>query len=159
MRESLRGVNDEANGKPIFLKISPDTSDEMLNMIIEVSREFVAGYSSTNTTTDQTIRDDLLTRAGHKDIIGTDVSQLDPKKEHGKITLLAGGISGTPLLPKQLNMTAKIRALAPEKSIIGIGGIGDEDSAENTIIAGAQALALYSRLAQDGPGVIPLANI
>lgn len=128
-------------------------------MIIDVSREFVTGYSSTNTTTNQTIRNDVLSRAGYEDIIGTEASKLDPKKEHGKITLLAGGISGTSLLPKQLDMTAKIRRLAPEKAIIGIGGIGDEDSAENTIIAGAQALALYSRLAQDGPGVIPLINI
>jgi dihydroorotate dehydrogenase len=56
-------------------------------------------------------------------------------------------------------MTAKIRQLALGKVIIGIGGIGDEDSAEKTIFAGAQAIALYSRLAQDGPGVIPLINI
>lgn len=131
----------------------------MLDMIIEVSREFVTGYSSTNTTTNQTIRDDILTRAGYEDIIGTEVSRLNPKKEHGKITLLAGGISGNELLPKQLDMTAKIRRLAPEKAIIGIGGIGDEESAAKTFIAGAQAVALYSRLAQDGPGVIPLINI
>lgn len=131
----------------------------MLEMIVEVSREFVTGYSSTNTTTDQTIRNDILTRAGHQDIIGKEVSQLDPKKEHGEITLLAGGISGNSHLPKQLNTTARIRELAPEKYIIGIVGIGDEISAGKTIIAGAQAMALYSRLAQDGPGVIPRVNI
>lgn len=34
----------------------------MLEMIIEVSREFVTGYSSTNTTTDPKIRQEVLER-------------------------------------------------------------------------------------------------
>ncbi len=75
---------------------------------------------------------------------------LDPKKDHGKITLLSGGISGTPLLPKQIAMTRLIRVLAPDKVIIGIGGIGDEESAASSIVVGANALAMYSRLALDG---------
>lgn len=59
---------------------------------------------------------------------------LDPKKEHGKITLLTGGISGDSLLPRQIAMTRLIRVLAPDKVIIGIGGIGDEDSAASSIV-------------------------
>lgn len=156
LRESLRLVHEEANGKPIFLKISPDTNDEMLQMIIEVSREFVTGYSSTNTTTDPEIRKEVLEKVEYDVVLR---QTPDEKRNHGDFTLKNGGISGSALLPRQLYTTARIRELAPEKYIIGIGGIGDEISAGKTIIAGAQAMALYSRLAQDGPGVIPLVNI
>ena len=84
---------------------------------------------------------------------------MDPKKDHGKITLLSGGISGDDLLEKQLAMTKLIRELAPNHAIIGIGGIGDEKSAKQTIISGANALAIYSRLALDGVGATALANL
>jgi len=60
LRDSLRRVHAVANGKPIFLKISPDTDREALVQIIEASREYVTGYSSTNTTVDPDIRSRIL---------------------------------------------------------------------------------------------------
>jgi dihydroorotate dehydrogenase len=62
LKDALESVKAQANDKPIFLKISPDTNDEMLAMIIEVSRDYVTGYSSTNTTTDAAIRREVLER-------------------------------------------------------------------------------------------------
>ena len=73
--------------------------------------------------------------------------------------MLNGGISGAPLLPKQLAMTQRIRELAPDKYIIGIGGIMDIESASQTVDAGANSVALLTGLAQRGHGVIALANL
>lgn len=56
-------------------------------------------------------------------------------------------------------MTKLIRELAPNHAIIGIGGIGDEKSAEDTIVSGATALAMYSRLALDGQSALGLAHL
>lgn len=156
---ALKFVKAEAKGKPIFLKISPDTDEATLKLIIDATKDLVTGYSSTNTTTDPIIRRGILEREWYWDLIGTAVDTLDPKKDHGKITLLSGGISGDALLPKQLSITKLIRELAPNHAIIGIGGIGDEESAEKTIISGANALAIYSRLALDGVGATALANL
>jgi dihydroorotate dehydrogenase len=60
LRDTLQGVYRAANGKPIFLKISPDTDIEALKKIIKASREYVTGYRSTNTTTDPEIRTKIL---------------------------------------------------------------------------------------------------
>lgn len=62
LKRALKGIKEEANGKPIFLKISPDTDEATLRMIIEASTDFVTGYSSTNTTTDGDIREKILRR-------------------------------------------------------------------------------------------------
>ena len=156
---ALRWIKEAADGKPIFLKISPDTDEETLRAIIEASKDFVTGYSSTNTTTDSEIREKILRKEWYGDLIGTDLKTLDPKKEHGKITLLSGGISGDLLLPRQIAMTWLIRVLAPKHAIIGIGGIGDKESAARTVTVGANALAMYSRWALDGQWAFALAHL
>ena len=69
LRESLQRIYRAANGKPIFLKISPDTDDEALRAIIEASREYVTGYSSTNTTVDPDIRAKTLRASGKAHIL------------------------------------------------------------------------------------------
>lgn len=156
LRESLQRIYRAADGKPIFLKISPDTDDEALIHIIAASKEYVTGYSSTNTTVDPDIRANILRASGKAHILWTTP---DKDKNHGDFTLLNGGISGSPLLPKQLTITQRIRELAPDKYIIGIGGITDTESASQTINAWADSVALYTGLAQKGSGVIALANL
>ncbi len=156
LRDSLRRVHAVAGGKPIFLKISPDTDREALVQIIEASREYVTGYSSTNTTVDPDIRSRILHASGKWHLLG---STPDKDTNHGDFTLLNGGISGAPLLQKQLAMTQLIRKLAPDKYIIGIGGITDEESAAKTITAWANSVAMLTAFAQKGHGVIALANL
>lgn len=156
LRDALRRIHAVANGKPIFLKISPDTDEDALAQIIEASREYVTGYSSTNTTVDLDIRSRILHASGKWHLLGTTP---DKDTNHGDFTLLNGGISGAPLFPKQLAMTQRIRELAPDKYVIGIGGITDEESASKTITAWANSVALLTAFAQKGHGVIALANL
>jgi len=59
---ALKFVKAEAKGKPIFLKISPDTDEATLKLIIDATKDLVTGYSSTNTTTDPIIRRGILER-------------------------------------------------------------------------------------------------
>ena len=105
----------------------------------------MTGYSSTNTTVDPDIRSRILHANGKWHLLGTTP---DKDTNHGDFTLLNGGISGAPLLPKQLAMTQLIWKLAPDKYIIGIGGITDEESAEKTIAAWANSVAVLTAFAQ-----------
>lgn len=160
--EALRMVYESANGKPIYLKISPDMDEDTLRKIIEVSTPYVTGYSSANTTGDVGIRRRILEEIGAEGLLDRR-EHINEKRNHRDYTLLNGGISGTPLLEKQLKTTSMVKKILTDmqldRAIIGIGGIGDEESAEKTIVVGADAVALYSRLPQSGPGVLALANL
>jgi len=82
--------------------------EETLRAIIEVSAEYVDGYSSTNTSADPDMRRTILENNGKDYLIGT---KPDPALNHGDFTLLNGGISGTPLLEKQIRTTEVIRRI------------------------------------------------
>jgi dihydroorotate dehydrogenase len=121
-----------ARALPLFIKVSPDSSDQLVEDIVEIGHNVkLAGYICGNTTLK---RDGLKTdpaaisRAGH------------------------GGLSGPPLKPLALDIVRKIARLkTPLQSIVGVGGISTGDDAYEFITSGATAIQLYTGLIYRGP--------
>jgi dihydroorotate dehydrogenase len=118
-------------GKPVFVKVAPDLTDEGRADIVAAVREAGAdGLIVSNTT---------LSRDG---ITG-------PHKDE------AGGLSGPPLFQKS---TALLRDFARETKgtipMIGVGGIASAEDALVKIKAGASAVQLYTALVYKGPGLV-----
>ncbi|XCD43086.1 quinone-dependent dihydroorotate dehydrogenase [Candidatus Liberibacter asiaticus] len=113
---------------PIFLKISPDLSEEELDDIaVEVLSHKVEGIIVSNTT---------LSRKG---VQCSDNHEQD------------GGLSGSPLFLKSTIALAKIRQrVGPKIAIIGTGGISSTKDALDKIMAGANLIQLYSAMIYEG---------
>lgn len=115
---------------PIFLKISPDLSDEEIYDIISVISENdcrVDGLIITNTT----------------------IERSESLKSNEKTE--AGGLSGAPLKDRSTKLIAKIYILTNGKiPIIGVGGIFNGKDAFDKIVAGASAIQLYTSLIYHG---------
>ncbi len=156
--KALQKKNDELAArtgkpkKPIILKIKPDYFDEdggvdkrALAQMVEATQGLVDGYTTTNTTTDRS----SIVRAGHEDP-GT------------------GGLSGAPLLQRQLIITRTVRELldnggATDKIIISTGGIGTGrtiaqimKTGRQAIRSGADATGMYTGFMLNGRAVLPL---
>ena len=116
---------------PIFVKISPDLSDQSLTELIEVIRHStVDGIIATNTTVS---RDNLISKS----------------------KLEIGGLSGKPLKKVSTEIIAKIsHATNGKLPIIGVGGVCSAEDAYEKICAGASALQLYTGLVFNGFSVI-----
>ena len=116
---------------PIFVKISPDLSDQSLTELIEVIRHStVDGIIATNTTVS---RDNLISKS----------------------KLEIGGLSGKPLKKVSTEIIAKIsHATNGKLPIIGVGGVCSAEDAYEKICAGASALQLYTGLVYNGFSVI-----
>jgi len=126
----LRAISDAnaqlSASKPILLKIAPDLSDKALEEIVGAVEEFrLAGLIATNTTLD------------HSSVAKMAMDE-------------AGGLSGEPLRRRS---TAVVRFLRSRTGlpIIGVGGIGDAESAREKFEAGAELLQIYSGLIYRGP--------
>jgi len=117
---------------PIFVKLSPDSSEELLNdMVEEASINNLAGCVCGNTTT---TRNSLKT---HADTIA-------------KIGM--GGMSGRPLKALGLSLCRRIFKLKQDnQTIIGVGGIFSGQDAFDYIVAGATAIEIYTGLIYEGP--------
>ncbi|AQS40846.1 MAG: Dihydroorotate dehydrogenase (quinone) [Candidatus Tokpelaia hoelldobleri] len=141
-RDSLRELLDAVLGAraacqektqrrcPVFLKISPDLSEEGLDDIADVVLSgTLDGLIVSNTT---------LSRAGLRD------------RQAGE----AGGLSGVPLFERSTIVLAKMRQrLGVQFPLIGVGGLHDAASALEKIRAGADLLQLYSALVYQGVGI------
>ena len=63
-----------------------------------------------------------------------------------------GGLSGSPLLPRALEVVRRLRSrLGEEPTIIGVGGISSIMDAELMLEAGADLLQAYSAFIYNGP--------
>lgn len=137
-RDILRAIN-AANKQvfPLFLKLSPDSTDEFIAMILASVRELsipVAGFVCGNTTVS---RDNLSTSAERLVSIGR------------------GGLSGRPLNSLMLAQVKKINLLKdPEQQIIACGGIASAADVVVALAAGASAVQLYTALVYHGPFVV-----
>ena len=140
LRRLLRLLKEEqhrlasADGRqvPLVIKIAPDLNDEELGLIARTLLEFaVDGVSATNTT---------LSRDGVQD---------NPR--HAE----AGGLSGTPLRDKSTQVIAGLhRELDGRLPIIGIGGIGSLQDAQQKLAAGASLVQIYSGFIYRGPALV-----
>ena len=124
----LREATTNKNQKRtlLFVKISPDLSDEEIEDICAVIQdEGIDGIIATNTTVARPTKSDGL-----------------PK----------GGLSGRPLFPRALRCVEQVRGILGEGFlVIGCGGIWDAESAKQMRDAGADLIQIYTGLVYRGP--------
>ena len=117
---------------PLFLKISPDESNESIDKIIEViEKSKFAGIIATNTTIDKS----SLTNISLKNI--------------------EGGLSGEPLMKKS---TDKIKHISIKSNnqipIIGVGGVMNREDCHEKIASGAGLVQIYTGFVLKGPKIV-----
>lgn len=137
-REILKAIN-AANHQafPLFLKLSPDSSDEFIAMLLASVRELeipIAGFVCGNTTVS---RESLNSSKQNLDRIGR------------------GGLSGYPLKARMLEQVRKLYGLKDrEQQIIACGGIACAADVVAAMAAGASAVQLYTALVYHGPMIV-----
>jgi dihydroorotate dehydrogenase len=117
--------------KPIFVKISPDLTDEQLSDTIRAIQDTgVDGIVATNTT---------LSRDGLK----------HPSQQE------SGGLSGKPLRQRSTQIIRDVYTHTKgQVPIIGSGGIFTPEDAYEKIRAGASLVQIYTSLIYEGPGIV-----
>ena len=117
---------------PVFLKISPDLTDDDLAEIAEVAvHQQLAGIIATNTTL---ARNNLISESRAEN----------------------GGLSGAPLFEKSNHVLAVLSKITEGKlPLIGVGGISTPEDAYAKIKAGAGAVQLYTAMVYEGLSLIP----
>lgn len=125
----------EVTEKPIFVKISPELTNQAVDDVINVVLENkISGIIATNTTNNPKIK-----------------SKYGPEwRDH------EGGISGDDGDYRMIS-TIKIEHIYKQAGdkleIIGVGGIKDTESALEKIKAGAKALQIVTGLRGEGPSI------
>ena len=116
----------------MLIKIAPDLSDAELEELLAVVEEVgIDGVVATNTTI---ARAELATSAADVAAIG------------------AGGLSGSPLRARALEIVTRVRArLGAKVAVIGVGGIERGDDALAMLRAGADLVQLYTGMIYEGP--------
>lgn len=131
-RESIQTLPNE--NKPLFLKLAPDlNSDEMKEIvsIILKKESRVDGLIISNTTVDR-----------------SDLNNLEHRDQ-------VGGLSGKPLTKRSTEMIKEMYRLTKGKiPIVGVGGVFSGQDAYEKILAGANAVQIYTALIYHGPPVV-----
>jgi dihydroorotate dehydrogenase len=128
-RRALAGRH--AKHVPLVLKIAPDLDADAIRVIAEaVRRHGIEGVIATNTS---------VSREG--------VENLPHARE-------AGGLSGAPILGKSTAVLRSLKALLPQVTLIGAGGILSGADAAEKRAAGAQLVQLYTGLIYRGPDLV-----
>jgi len=132
LREFRKGQTDY---RPILIKISPDLTQEQVDVMIDVTRECkIDGIVATNTTTS---REGLTTDKKIVEKIGR------------------GGLSGAPITKRSVDMVGYIaRKTEGRLPIIGVGGIMTPQDAQNMLDAGASLVQIYTGFIYNGPGFV-----
>ena len=124
----------QKNWKPLYLKIAPDLTQSQLDEIIDLQHEIkFEGLVATNTSIDR-----KLLKKSDPDIVNA---------------LGKGGISGKVISDTTNAMIRYIRDKS-KMTIIGVGGIDDEVSAQSKLDAGADLLEIYTGFVYSGPRLI-----
>jgi len=120
----LEATQGESQGRPVWIKLSPDLGDEALGEAVEVARGGgAAGLIATNTT----------------------ITRPVPCPE------LKGGFSGQPLFPLSKERITALLSLAGDLPVVGVGGVDRPERAGELLDAGCTAVQLYSGLIYQGP--------
>lgn len=138
MRALLEAVANEAKrlgGKPVAVKIDPDSSKEHVQRTAALAVECgLKGIIATNTTVG---RVGLCTPQSRIDAIG------------------AGGLSGAPLTRRSTEVVAWVReAVGSSASVIGVGGVRTAQDVQDKLSAGADLVQVYSGLVYEGPAMV-----
>ena len=126
LQDLLGKVHEAAEGKPVFVKLSPDLDEAGLHEAAQTVRDAgCAGLIATNTTLNKPEGCDLQ-----------------------------GGLSGRPLAGRAAEVLGILRAvLGREFPIISVGGIDTPEEARARLEAGADLIQLYTGLVYEGPGL------
>ncbi len=143
LRNLLKNVTEKVHSlanplgeapKPVFVKISPDNSDDALEAVVRAAVEFHVGIIATNATTDTTL--------------------LGPKWANE-----GGGLSGRPLMAKANGTLKRVYQLSKGAiPIIGVGGVFSAEDAYEKIRLGATLVQVYTGWIFEGPNLIPAIN-
>ena len=128
IEELFKAIQQQNQGKPLLVKISPDLTLEQVDHILALATKYqLAGVVATNTTTDQqTIPDN--------------------KRQ-------SGGLSGRPLRLRSLEILRHIKKHSP-LPVISVGGIMSEDDAKERFDAGAELVQIYTGFVYRGPRLV-----
>lgn len=127
LRPILQRVVENASGKPVFVKISPDLSDEDALAIAALTNELgLAGIIACNTT---------ISRPS-----GTERSLTE-----------SGGLSGAPLAERSKELLVLLRAALPGRAIISVGGIETRSDVQERLRLGADLVQGYTGFVYYGP--------
>lgn len=128
----LEAVLEEAQSTPVLVKIAPDLSDGEVRKVAELTLKIgLSGIIATNTT---------LSRDG----LSTDKTIVEAAG--------AGGLSGTPLAHRSLEVLRLIRTIVPaEMCVISVGGVTTADDVAERLAAGATLVQGYTAFLYEGP--------
>ena len=116
---------------PIFIKISPDESEQVLdNIITAVSNSFITGIIATNTTISKS------------------------KIKNDEFKKIEGGLSGQYLMDESTKRLSYIRNKSNNMPLIGVGGVMSKNDFFEKIDAGAHLVQLYTGFIIKGPNLI-----
>ena len=116
---------------PIFLKISPDESNQVIDTVIEIlDSSQISGIIATNTTIDKS------------NIINKEFRSID------------GGLSGAPLMGKATDKLSYIYTRSNHLPLIGVGGVTSKKDYEMKLQAGAQLVQIYTGFIIKGPKIV-----
>ena len=138
----LKKINKLNIKKPIFLKIPPDLSFDVVDEIIELGEQYnITGFICSNLTKN---RNNLK-------IVAEDIERVPEG---------VGGISGKPTEEITNNLIAYVyKKTNGKKIIIGCGGIFSAEDAYKKIKLGASLLQLITGMIFEGPQLISQINL
>lgn len=128
----LAAVKAEAGSTPVLVKIAPDLTNEAVTEVCALVVQLqLAGIIATNTTLR---RDDLAT-------------------DHAVVQAAGdGGLSGTPLAQRSLEIVKLVRAHVPtELCVISVGGVETASDVAERLEAGATLVQGYTGFIYHGP--------
>jgi dihydroorotate dehydrogenase len=127
LRPILEAVLEVSESKPVFLKIAPDLADQDVLDCVLLARELgLAGLILANTT---------ISRDGIKH----------------KNAAEAGGLSGSPLKARALELLRLVRPHAEGLALISVGGIETAAEAQERLDLGAELVQSYTGFVYGGP--------
>mgnify|MGYP001571769144 FL=1 len=122
----------EGHVVPMALKIAPDLDADQIG---EIAR--------------------IVLAHGIEAVIATNTTVTRPGLEHEPLANEAGGLSGRPLKARSTEVIRELyRHLQGRVSIIGVGGIENADDAWEKLVAGADAVQVYTAFIYQGPALV-----
>jgi dihydroorotate dehydrogenase len=127
LKPILQRVMELSLGKPVFIKISPDLSDEDVLAIARLVKELnLAGVIAANTT---------VSREGIGEPLASE----------------AGGLSGPMLATRSKGLLVLLRAALGDKAIISVGGVTTATDVQERLGLGADLVQGYTGFVYAGP--------
>ena len=135
IKNLVKSIEKESNilnfKGPMFLKISPDESLELIKNIADIiEKSKLTGLVISNTT----IFKENLTAERDK--------------------LIEGGLSGAPIMEKSTTIIKSVKKLHPNLPIIGVGGVMSKLDFNYKIESGADLVQVYTGFIINGPKIV-----